>query len=458
MNSTNPTNPMNPMKSMNPTNPMNPTKRLLMISYPFPPNASAGAVRSERFARYLSELGWKITVITIKPRADLFFDKAKFDELNNTITICQTETFDPWLKLLNKKPSNIISRIIRSVIMKVSSFPDHMLFWNPFVIAKGLQLFKKSVFDAIYTTSPPHSTHLSGLILSRITKVPWITDFRDPWTLNALNIKRGLYKLLGLIEKYIEKKVLGHASVVLANTPINRKKLLNAFPMLNSENVIYLPNGWEAFPDDIVDTASNVTSDHKFTIVHAGTFYPKFRPYALLQAVAAWRDGLIPFGCPEFREGAIDIKLLGARDHQTREIVNSLHLDDVVTIHPWVSHHEAKRVMLEADLLWVTLGTGVESSSYVPSKLFEYIAAKKPIIGFFPNGDAASLIRETRTGVVFTSDDPMPVISHIHQMMSDRNKNYNPDTEAIEGYHIKSIVMRLDDVIHKLIDKAHLKK
>ncbi len=121
---------------MNPNNPSN----LLMISYPFPPNPSAGAVRSERFARYLAEYGWNIDIITIKPKQNYSVPDPKL--INERITVHRTRTLDPWLWLSKRIPKNFLLRAIRSVLMRIFSFPDHMLLWLPFALFTGLKICK----------------------------------------------------------------------------------------------------------------------------------------------------------------------------------------------------------------------------------------------------------------------------------------------------------------------------
>lgn len=423
---------------------MNP-KNILMISYPFPPNPSAGAVRSERFVRYLAEYGWNIDLVTIKPQHNRTVSDSKL--FDKKITIHRTRTLDPWLWLSNRIPKNILLRGIRSVLMRLFSFPDHMLLWFPFALFCGFKICKEKKVCAIYTTSPPHSSQIIGYLLTKITGLPWMADFRDPWTLNAYRDTGLVDDVLEKITIIMEKAVYKTASYVLANTRANKRNLLKAFPQIPDENVVYLPNGWEPFGEDITGVKQG---NDAFTIVHAGTFYPRFKPYALLYAMAAWKEGVKPDDVPGLDEMNVKIHLFGAKDTETPQLVRQLDLDDYVDIIPWIPQADVRKKMCSADLLWVTLGTGPESSTYVPSKLFEYIAAKKPIIGFFPNGDAASVIRETRTGIVFSSDDPMPVISHMHQMMTNKSNIYNPDRESVERYHIKSIVKSLDDLLNKM--------
>ncbi|MFZ5568865.1 MAG: glycosyltransferase family 4 protein [Thermodesulfobacteriota bacterium] len=426
-------------------------KTLLMISYPFPPNATAGAVRSERFARYLQEFGWSIDVVSIKPREDLFADTARVANLGENVGLHLTSTVDPWLWARNKNPNNRILRVLRSLIMELSAFPDHMLFWVPFAVRKGLEIHKRSPVDAIYTTSPPHSTHLAGLLLSKRLNIPWVADFRDPWTLNAYRQEGFPKNTLSKLERFLERKVYEKAAVILANTRANRKNLLAAFPWLGEDKVQYLPNGWEEFPDQFYSKGRNEV----FTIVHAGTFYPRFRPYGLFHALATWRDGKQPPAVPEL-DKSIRIVLLGARDAETRKTVQNLGLEDWVEIRPWVALEEARKIMCSADLLWATLGTGRESATYVPSKLFEYMAAQKPILGFFPEGDASGLIRETRTGVVFTADDPGPVIEFLWKMKSapanewkGGSRIHDPN-DPMAGYHIRAITGNLAGILEEI--------
>jgi len=281
---------------------------------------------------------------------------------------------------------------------------------------------------------------------------PWVADFRDPWTLNAYAQKGKMKNILLKIEKFMEKRVYRNSSAVLANTKANRKNLLDAFPWLKADKVIYLPNGWEEFPEKV----HSVPKDNLLTIVHAGTFYPRFKPYALFQALAAWREGRQPPNIPPLGKD-IRIILLGSRDAETRQVVKDLGIEDWVEFKPWVPLEEARRMMCSAGLLWTSLGTGKESATYVPSKLFEYIAAGKPILGFFHEGDAADLIRDTGTGVVFTRDDPGPVIEFLNRMRPKFHEGKTEDAvyarkqDVIDSFHIRSITGKLADILNRMI-------
>ncbi|MFX0196598.1 MAG: glycosyltransferase family 4 protein [Candidatus Hodarchaeota archaeon] len=426
-------------------------KRLLLISPAFPPNATAGAARCERFARYLQGFDWGVDVVTIKPRRDFFQDNKRLNRLGNYLSVHFTSNFSPWVWLRDKRPRHPLIRALRSILMRIFSFPDHMLLWALFAVKEGLGICKSKGVDAIYTTSPPHSVHLAGLALSQLTRKPWVADFRDPWTLNPYRRKAIGDGILLKVERIMEKAVLEKSCRVLANTQANRKNLLRAFPLVEPDKVVYLPNGWEDFPA----IGSPIKDDAPLTIVHAGNFYPRFKPYGLLYALSAWQNGEHLREIPAIRKEDIQVILLGSSDLETKQLVQNFGIEKMVHIEPWVPLEDARRIMCQADALWASLGTGRESSTFVPSKLFEYIASKRPIIGFFPEGEAASLIRETGTGVVFTNDDPNPIIQLLHDMIltkrKKRHKWYNPNNDAINSYHIERIVDKLNRVLDEAI-------
>jgi len=155
------------------------------------------------------------------------------------------------------------------------------------------------------------------------------------------------------------------------------------------------------------------------------------------------------------KSGDIKIILLGTRDEETARVIKELNISEFVEVKPWVPLDDARKIMCQADLLWASLGTAKESSTYIPSKLFEYIAAKRPILGFFPEGDAERLISETGTGVVFSKDEVGPVLIFLNELVSSNNaeinpKWYHPLKELIDAYNISTISSRLAKVLNNI--------
>jgi glycosyltransferase involved in cell wall biosynthesis len=412
-----------------------------MISYPFPPNSSAGAVRSERFARYLPEFGWSCDVVTIKPRKDMVKEYGQLRRVQDSARIYPTRTVDPWVWLKDRQPSNRISRALRSILMKAFSFPDHMLLWVPFAIREGLRLCCREKIKAVYSTSPPHSSHIAGLIIAKLTKKAWIVDFRDPWSFGGEGYGHK-QRLLRYIEGALEKIIVRNATLIITNTEESKKKLLEVFPKVSIAKVTCITNGWEKSFKSFERENGYDFQSKEFIITHAGTFYPGFKPYALLYALARWKGGIQPKEIPPLKN--CRVILLGSNDSETKRVVSELALNDMVDMLPRTSYEEAKKIMHKSHLLWTSLGVGSDAKMHLPSKVFEYIAAERPIIGFFPEGDAASLIRRSRVGVVFGSIDLNQIISTIYDAMVMRQRGeipfYKPDNAILDQFTIDRVV------------------
>jgi glycosyltransferase involved in cell wall biosynthesis len=420
-----------------------------MINYPFPPNASASALRSERLACHLREYGWSVEVVTIKPRKDIYHDHERLNKLGNHVSVHQTPTLDPWLWLKEKQVKFILFRFIRYIGMKIFAFPDHMLGWSIFAVPRAFRIVRAKNANAIYSTSPPHSTHLIAWLVCRLTGKPWIADFRDPWTLNAYRASGVIAQLLNSIEKRMERSVYEHASQICANTRANRRNLMKAFPQLEAEKVVYLPNGWEEiggseFPD---------RDNGKLKIVHSGVFYPRFNPYALFYALSAWKrsSNREDEACLQ----GIAVTILGVRDVTTRKLIEELEIEDLVEILPWVSLKEARHYMQGADFLWTSLGTGREASTYVPSKIYEYISARRPILGFFPKGEASEIIKNSGAGVVFHSDEPQPIIRFLKEACRSKKRGvqgfYRPNQKVINKLKIEHVVEQFSRLLNQFV-------
>jgi glycosyltransferase involved in cell wall biosynthesis len=147
--------------------------------------------------------------------------------------------------------------------------------------------------------------------------------------------------------------------------------------------------------------------------------------------------------------------MLGSVDSTTRSVVAELGLTDLVNFLPWTAFAAAGSLMQSSHMLWTSLGTRKEAAMSLPSKLFEYVAAGRPILGFFPEGDAASLIRGSGTGVVFTANDPDEIIRTIDSAMVMRANGripfYSPDRSFLERYRIENVTARLANLLDQVV-------
>ena len=443
-------------------------KTLLMISYPFPPLGAAGSLRPYRFAKYLPEFSWKPIVLTIKERDDVPKDYTLLKHFPEEVSVIRTKTFDPYLLYQTRKGNNsklaknliggrIIQKkddktedkkqdvftlnMVKKYLSSLVTTPDHQIFWFPFAVIKGYSLIKKYGVSALFTTSPPHSSHLIGLALKKIFDIPWVADFRDPWVEN-FKLRDGVPFLQFAAERRLEKIVIDYADRVVANTFINRKKLIERYPYLSEEKFITIHNGFEKINID------RKKSLKKFTIVHIGIFYSMVKPYFFFRAINKWLNtsGKV------FRDN-IQVLLVGDNNDTTREMVKKLHIEDIVQFIDRLPQREAIEIASASDLLLISLGFDTRNSGWVPMKLYDYLFCNKPIFAFLPNGEAARIIRETKSGYVISSEDFDMTLNILEEEYkrkfnsASKIPKFRPDYDKIGFYETKFLASKLAEIL-----------
>ena len=164
-------------------------KRVLIISYNFPPMGMGGVQRATKFAKYLPSFGWEPIILTVKDVDYFAKDYTLLKELSSDTKVIRTGSFDPLrlsylLKSImkkNKKSRGETYTPLKAKILSWLFFPDNKIGWIPFALSKGLKICKNEKIDLIFSTSPPPSLHLIGYFLKKLTGKVWLADFRDEW-------------------------------------------------------------------------------------------------------------------------------------------------------------------------------------------------------------------------------------------------------------------------------------
>ena len=302
-------------------------KKVLIVSYAFPPLNIAGSFRPLKFVKNLPNFGWTVAVLTVKGRNDILHDQSLLDEVPPSVEIYQAKEFDPFSLLMFKRDHRkgvASSAKMKDRLLKIAyraletlrttiSMPDIQIYWALPAIIKGIQVFMKNRYDTIITTSPPPSAHLIGLILSKITNKPWIVDFRDPWV-DGYNFQTHKSLLRQSIEAWLEKIVVTNASAIIANTHPNKKVLLKRYnSSLSSSKVVTITNGFDKKLLDSVSSEKNI----KFTICHTGVLYPDLEPFFFLDAFANWLNKEEKVGIRQ----NVQMLLVGSKDDKIKKIV-----------------------------------------------------------------------------------------------------------------------------------------
>ncbi|MEJ2333738.1 MAG: hypothetical protein P8Y08_13310, partial [Desulfobulbaceae bacterium] len=231
--------------------------KILFITYDFPPRGGAAVQRTLKFLKYLPRFNCQPTVLTLKTGNYMVMDKSLLDELSPKLDVYR----------VRELPGRILDRVLNKFNIKFKPvFPDVACRWILPAVYTGVKLIRSNSFSAIYTTSPPHSVHLAGYLIKKLTKVSWIADFRDTWSQNPYFVPpRGIRRLL---HEKLEQKVVENATKVLTNT----EEALLHFQTIHphaKEKIICLPNGFD--PEDFPEKPKEEIKRNKLVMSYVGS-------------------------------------------------------------------------------------------------------------------------------------------------------------------------------------------
>lgn len=393
-------------------------KQVLFITYYFPPAGGSPVQRILKYTKYIQSFGWQPVVLTVEAGAYAVYDPALAAQVPDDVEVVRTPAWDPfaWYSRLTGKSADEalsvgfastsrpdwkehVARWIRANIF----LPDARVGWVRPGIKAGHALLKHRRFDAILSNGPPHSVHLIARALRRKHGIPWLADFRDPWTdidyLADLPQTRWARKL----DLRTERSVLETADRVVTVSPTCARMLEAKTPKANV-SVIY--NGFDA--EDFQDLTPE--PQPHFVLLYAGSMNAARNCPAVWQALAALRKaGQLP---------DLQLQFLGTVDVAVRENLAHLDLLGCATFRGTVSHHETLTEMARSAVLLLVInrvGAPLEHG-IAPGKMYEYMAAGRPVLGVGPvDGDAAAVLHETQAGTMFDFSDETGIKAYLAQ-------------------------------------------
>lgn len=378
-------------------------KRLLMISAAFPPCGGSGVQRTVKFAKYLPENGWLPTVWTVDRMDDLPQDPTLLDDLGTDVSVFRWNR-GRAVRLLRRSMcatrigNLLVPRVMAAVDRRFDSwlvnrpFPDDCAGWARASLTPLRRLIEKQGVDAIYSTYSPASNHLLAMTLKRRTGLPWVADFRDLWTDDFRYRERSQKRQEA--DFRLEQQVLEEADIVIGVTPSQTNILAGRVPD-ERHKFRTITNGFD--PDDFHDTpAIEAPRDRPFVLSFVGRF-ERYRAHRVL--LAGLRCFVQALGGDHRR---FLFRIVGHADRFTRSALAASGIPHVLTGH--VSHPEAVREMTAADaLLLSTEATLPNAETVICAKVFEYLAAGRPILVVGPaGGECERIVRTCEAGLAVT--------------------------------------------------------
>lgn len=354
-------------------------KKVLIITYYWPPSGGSGVQRWLKFSKYLPKYGWKPIIYTPQ-NTDFKLKYGNQASQKDETEVLTTPIFDPGamftkssgkMKIgeVDAKNASLITKLV--IWIRGNYFiPDSKIFWVAKSVRYLVRYLKNHPVDVIVTTGPPHSMHLIGLGLKDILGVKWVADFRDPWSKgDILNQLSASPKTIKQHEK-LESQVLSKADIVLSVG----QQMADSFKSRVPDGVYkVITNGYD--PQDFEKEIAR--EPNKFVITYSGLLYNNRNPRAFWQVL----DELIKSNT-SFAE-VIEVKIIGLIDPAVEtELKNFSSLKNKIVQLGYLSHQDSIEALRKSNALLLTVDNTENSLMLIPGKLFEYLATDLPIIGF----------------------------------------------------------------------------
>ena len=398
-------------------------KKVLVITYYWPPAGGPGVQRWLKFCTYLPKYGISPIVFAPKNPEYPIIDDTLINELSNDIQIIKYPIFEPYklASLFNKKVSNTISKGVipeaskQSFIQKLMLWvrgnlfiPDARKFWvKPSVNFLEKEISKLQV-DTIITTGPPHSVHLIGKLLKQKLGVKWFADFRDPWTSIGYHMDLKLTRWAQKRHLKLESQVLKNADEILVTSYATEKEFLS----LTNQPIHVLTNGYDKQNYNI-----DCRLDDKFTLAHIGSLLTERNPTVLWKVLSELLKENVEF------KSFFELKLAGVI---SQEVIQSLEKFDLLQYTNQLGYLTHQQAIIEQKSSQVLLIIEIDSEhakQIIPGKVFESLAANRPIIGLGPQeSDFFNIINQTQTGKVFCYNEAIDLKKHILDLFDNFKK------------------------------------
>lgn len=394
-------------------------KKVLIVTYYWPPAGGPGVQRWLKFAKYLPNFGiHPVVYIPENPHYPLL-DQALLAEVPNDITILKGKIIEPYgiagIFSRNKTekissgliPSKRKQSLMERIFLWVRGnlfIPDARVLWVKPSVKRLSAYIQKEGIDTVITSGPPHSLHLIGRKLKQTLPIRWIADFRDPWTTIGYHDKLKLSGYAARKHKSLEKQVLNETDLVIVTSPTTKAE----FQALTTKPIKVITNGYDT------EKVARPSLDQAFTLAHIGSLLSGRNPVVLWESLAELMQEE-----PGFKE-SFRLKLVGAVSPDVMQTIKDNGLGDAIDYKGYLSHDEAVTEQRSSQVLLLIEIDAPETRSIIPGKLFEYMVSERPIIGIGPKrSDFATILKETNTGRFFTYSEKDALKETIRQHFQD---------------------------------------
>ncbi|PHQ28491.1 glycosyltransferase family 4 protein [Leeuwenhoekiella nanhaiensis] len=426
-------------------------KKALIICYYWPPAGGPGVQRWLKFVKYLRD--FEIEPVVYVPQNPHYpiQDESLLAEIPEGIEVIKQPIFEPYglASVFSKKSTEQLSSGIikaeekQSVLQKLMLFvrgnlfiPDARKFWIKPSVHFLEQYLKNNPVDCIITTGPPHSLHLIGLRLKFKTGLPWLADFRDPWTQIGYQKKLKLTRASQKKHSELESKVLTGADHLLVTSYATQK----FFEAQTPKPVSCITNGFDE------ENVPEINLDKSFSLSHIGSLLEDRNPKVLWEVLRELKAELPEFGSD------LRINLAGKISASVVDSIKAEGLEENLKLHGYISHQEALQMQRSSQILVLIEIDSAETQLIIPGKLFEYLAARRPVLSIGPaESDVKKLLKDTNAGFYFEYAQKAQLKETLLTSYRAFKERGMPTVDAdLKAYTRRHLTAELAAILHRL--------
>lgn len=423
-------------------------KKVLIITYYWPPAGGPGVQRVLKFVKYLPQFGWEPIVLTVEKGEYPAIDESLLMEIPKNLKVYKTKSFEPfnlYKKLTGQKgniPTHVLSKSDKdSFIQKFSKWiranlfvPDARIGWISTIVREGLKIVEIEKPDLIFSSSPPHSLQIGAMKLAKKSGLKWVADLRDPWTdgfwqKELPKIKYALNK-----DHKLESEVLNNADSIITVSD----SIVKLFSEKSKNKYHSIPNGY----DESDFAGVQKQKSNNFKIVYSGSLRKSQIPYKFFSTLKSFKE--------QKQIDHLEVHFIGTIHPDARKVIDDSQLNDIVKINNYMPHAELINHIVNAEMLLLSIPNTQNNKGILTGKLFEYVGSNNFILGFGPkDGDAAKIINELNYGEMLDfNDDPSELILAQYKSWTEGIKTIPNNTDM---YTRKNLTEKLSQIFESVL-------
>lgn len=431
-------------------------KKVLFITYYWPPAGGAPVNRILKFYSYLPEFGWEPVILTTDGGDFPFEDESLLQEVRNNTKVFRSKGFSLhkiFSKVSPKSKKNFVpygfTDASKNSLMdnlsrwvKYNFIPDTRYPWYFKTVRKAVKIIREENIDLIFSSSPPQTNHLIARSAARKTGIPWVADFRDPWTDVFWLLDNSLrWKWIHSLDKKIERKTIKKMDAIITVGP----SLVEILQRKTQKQIHQITNGY----DDTYFAGLNYQKGETFRITYAGSLSKEQDPacfFNAMEILSAEKD---------FFEDS-EIFFMGNFPGYLHELVKKSAYRNKTLFEPYTFYTDSLSAIASSDLLLLIVPKTMDNKCILTSKLFDYIGARRPVLAFGPvDGDAAGVLSDAAAGKIFDYQDSTQAAAYIleqYHIWKSAETEQNKTSET-EKYTRRSLTKQLAEVFDKTLQK-----